>query len=703
MKRLALIFAFGALLLSCAKEEERKPSGELRTYSFSINADREENEALSKALSLNGQYLSCAWKDGDELTVFNCSQGALLSGTLVTHNTGNTNVCFSGSLTGVVNSGDKLELRWNSADYKNQDGTLDYIAQNCDHATAMVTVSSVNGNSIKVNQTATFAAHQAIVRLSLQQPNGDPFNASLLYFSIHNNVTWKAGTRLQGDYSYEDLGSYAYDLSFRGIANHYAENGGTGVVFIALPEGSSLAIHVAAVEATSLDCYTKDKEEVTLNAGTYYEISMPLVAPVEKHVSAPAGWKSHIFDDDLFYEYTDSTSGVVSYYLKSEAIGWDNSQTLYFTGNEFTNDERFLVANVSMNEWSGATQNRKGLVIDLATRRKYVFPSTNNCYPFLDPETDQLYYCQSKNNGSDAVFYRVDLLRNPEYAHELAHFPASLIPTGVSKPIKRMLNHITLTPDKRKVFIDPQISDGSTTTYYWGLIDLYTGEWDMWGSSPDNFTHGQTSPVHEDEALMALDISSSRMYADDGAYGGQGTYKRMWYMKKGYQQLIQPDPRTTQNNYASHEGWSADGDYVYWCSRGMHKRNIRTGEYTTVWDRESSYLAASHCNPTADMKYWTFDNNNSPKRNDSSYSTFRGCPWDIHFYNTVSKKRIAIYSTRPAITDKSHASNLHPDPHPHFVCNDKYIVCTVAGGTDSPRHNLHWSITPVAQLIAMSN
>ncbi|MBO4426985.1 MAG: hypothetical protein J5771_00675 [Bacteroidales bacterium] len=702
MRRLAYIFAFAALVLSCAKEEEMKPSAEVRTYEFSLAADRQEDEALAKALSLVGKTLTVSWNAGDALSVYNCSQGAMLEGSLVTQNTGKTNVCFSGSLTGVVKAGDILELRWNCADYKNQDGTLDYIATHCDHATAKVTVSSVSGNRIKVNQTANFEAHQAILKLFLKQPDGTPFNASLLFLSARNVVSWKGATRVQADYSFEDLGSYAYDISFRRIADHYEENGGTGVVFIALPEGKSLDVKVAAVEATSLDTYTKEKEEANLDAGKYYEISMPLVAPVEKHVSAPAGWKSHIFDDDLFYEYIDSTSGVKSYYLKNEVLGFDNSQTLYFTGNEFTDDERFLVANVSMNEWSGVTQNRKGMVIDLATRKKYIFPSTNNCYPYLDPETDQLYYCTTRNSGSDAVFYRIDLLRNPEYAHELAHFPSEIIPTGVSKPIKRMLNHITLTPDKRKVFIDPQISDGTNTTYYWGLINLYTGEWDQWGSSPDNFTHGQTNPVHEDEALMALDISSSQMYADDGAYEGAGTYKRMWYMKKNWQQLIQPDPRTTTNNYASHEGWAADGDVVYWCSRGMHKRNIRTNAYTTVWDRESSYLAASHCNPTVDMKYWTFDNNNSPKRNNSSYSAYRGCPWDIHFYNTVSKRRIAIYSTRPAITDKSHASNLHPDPHPHFVCNDKYIVCTVAGGTDTPRHNLHWSITPVAQLLEMS-
>lgn len=52
----------------------------------------------------------------------------------------------------------------------------------------------------------------------------------------------------------------------------------------------------------------------------------------------------NIFTDDFFVSFTDPVSGVVSYYLNSEAVGKDNTQTVYFNGCEMTNDERFIYA-----------------------------------------------------------------------------------------------------------------------------------------------------------------------------------------------------------------------------------------------------------------------------------------------------------------------------------------------------------------------
>ena len=58
---------------------------------------------------------------------------------------------------------------------------------------------------------------------------------------------------------------------------------------------------------------------------------------------------------------------------------------------------------------------------------------------------------------------------------------------------------------------------------------------------------------------------------------------------------------------------------------------------------------------------------------------------------------MAIYSYMPLYAvNVDQPSRVHPDPHPHFVANDKYVVCT-AYGEDG---NLHWSITPVDQLVA---
>ena len=58
----------------------------------------------------------------------------------------------------------------------------------------------------------------------------------------------------------------------------------------------------------------------------------------------------NIFADDIFQEFTDPGSGVVSYYLKSDVLKKDNSQSVYYTGCEMSNDERFIIATTSTNE-----------------------------------------------------------------------------------------------------------------------------------------------------------------------------------------------------------------------------------------------------------------------------------------------------------------------------------------------------------------
>lgn len=394
------------------------------------------------------------------------------------------------------------------------------------------------------------------------------------------------------------------------------------------------------------------------------------------------GWKDpdKLFAQDYFQQFTDP-SGVVSYYLKSEAIGKDNSQSIYYIGTEMSNDERFLFALCSTNEWSGKAQQRVGIIIDLKTRKMYTFPGNTGSYPLLDPEDDKLYYCVRTTDKTNATFYMRNLLEDPSTSVQLASFPASIIPQNQKTPIWRTLNHITLTSDKKKVFIDPRIVDD----YYWGLLDLYTGEWEQWGhSSTENVTHGQINPKHDDEALCAIDTWTDSQKEDHPRENDpDGTCRRMQFVKKDYMQTIKPGG----DNSATHEGWSADGDHVYYCSHGINVINIRTGEYTCVYRTDLSKEQATHCHPSKDMSYWTFD--------DAYPDFYRGGRWKVRFLNSKTGRQTYIYTQRPAITTKDNQSILHPDPHPHFVCNDKYIICTMAGDDG----NLHLSITPVDQLI----
>ncbi len=397
-----------------------------------------------------------------------------------------------------------------------------------------------------------------------------------------------------------------------------------------------------------------------------------------------------LFTDDFFEKFTDPESGVVSYYLKSDAIGKDNSQTVYFSGCEMTNDERFIYALTSTNEekirlkQTTEPQEKHGIIIDLAKRKLYKVPSPHG-YPLLDPETDVYYYCTLTPDKTSAVFYKRELKVDPTKAIKLASLPSSIIPTGVTKPISRVLSHVTLTSDKKKVFIDAWIAD----QFYWGMLDLYTGEWDQWGHSTSvHITHGQVNPKHDDEALCAIDEWTDRAGSKHPVeYDPDGTFPRIQQVKRGVRTTIMPDT----DNGATHEGWCSDGDRVYWCSGGIHTRNIRTGEHERILTCDASFEQATHCAPSTDMNYWTFD--------DTYPDFYRGSHWKVRFLNKLTDKQVYICTLRPAINDSSHESTLHPDPHPHFVCNNKYIVFTLPGDD----LNLHWCITPVDQLIQMTS
>ena len=55
-----------------------------------------------------------------------------------------------------------------------------------------------------------------------------------------------------------------------------------------------------------------------------------------------------------------------------------------------------------------------------------------------------------------------------------------------------------------------------------------------------------------------------------------------------------------------------------------------------------------------------------------------------------------IHAFRPKLSEDDGGGHDHPDPHPSFVCNDRYVLCTMNGY--DRRMNL--SLTPVAPLVA---
>ncbi len=97
---------------------------------------------------------------------------------------------------------------------------------------------------------------------------------------------------------------------------------------------------------------------------------------------------------------------------------------------------------------------------------------------------------------------------------------------------------------------------------------------------------------------------------------------------------------------------------------------------------------ARHWMLSADKKYVVYDV--APAK------WWRGCPWNVKFYNRETRRTVEVYSTRPALMPRWHESRLHPDPHPHFSGDGRWIISTAGNA----RGNMEVYLTPVDPLVA---
>ena len=250
--RIAFLFAVAVLFAACSSTEDAttdKPSAPTgsKTYTMTINANKHGD---TRVLTLDGNTLNSSWAEGDKITVYNETKDAEMEGYLSAQSSGSSTI-FTGTLEGSIEAGDVLTLKFLSADYSQQNGTLASIASTCDYATASITVKSVNDGIITpTTESAQFANQQAIVKFTVKDASG----------------TIILPTRFSMEYGSERL-----SLS---IPSSTYETNGDGVIYIAIPAVTEEDLTLYAYTGTNGYAYTRSN--ATLSRGQYYAISVKM-------------------------------------------------------------------------------------------------------------------------------------------------------------------------------------------------------------------------------------------------------------------------------------------------------------------------------------------------------------------------------------------------------------------------------------------
>lgn len=164
---LGVLLIVAALLTGCAKDA----TVEQQRWHVSIKADRQNNDALTRSLYLDGTALKAQWSGTEVLKVYNSSNVEVGTLTASMNLTGGSTT-LTGDLTADVSIGDKLYI-WSPSktrDYSTQDGTVDGTngISAKDYIKAEIEVQAKdNANHILKTSDATFEHQQSFTKFSV--------------------------------------------------------------------------------------------------------------------------------------------------------------------------------------------------------------------------------------------------------------------------------------------------------------------------------------------------------------------------------------------------------------------------------------------------------------------------------------------------------------------------------------------------------
>ena len=249
---LAVLLVAAVATVACSSDDDNITGGqtaEPKVYTMTVHATK-GGDASTRALSLDGTTLNATWTEGDKVEVWSSDGTTVKYGTLTAQSSGS-----STTLTGEMDfpaglSSDlQLQLKYLSNDYSKQTGTLDYIADHCDYATARVKVTGISGKEITTT-AAEFQNQQAVIKFTLKLTNGSTINP-------------KAFTINDGN----------FNLVLTDIPDATYTANGDGVLYVAFPAtGSSATVNLIAT--TDSRDYHYTKTGVTFSNGKYYAIGL---------------------------------------------------------------------------------------------------------------------------------------------------------------------------------------------------------------------------------------------------------------------------------------------------------------------------------------------------------------------------------------------------------------------------------------------
>ena len=273
IRTLAALLIASAAFTACSNEDSaiigEQPAQQQAPQVFTLTLQAGKTDgAGTRALELDGTKLVAKWAAGDEVTVV---KGTTTLGTLTASNvSADGNTCtLSGTLGTAPSANDALTLTYHPvaslSAYTSQTGTLTSAAD-YDMATATVTVASVSGGEITINETsATFSTQTAVLKLTLKDLADQALKATSLKISAGG----------------------ADIFTFTPTDATYTANG-DGILYFALPSQAAVesaksmaANALASVPITFTakvgdDTYTATRTGYKLAGGTYYATELKM-------------------------------------------------------------------------------------------------------------------------------------------------------------------------------------------------------------------------------------------------------------------------------------------------------------------------------------------------------------------------------------------------------------------------------------------